>query len=97
MSVKIARTGDYSLWAHTAVGAIRTAFGVAWATDAYLKWQPSFLDNYLGYITSIAQGQPKWLLPWFHLWAHVIRQDPNLFAWGTRLIETAIAIGLLFG
>ena len=56
-----------------------------------------FFYNYLSYITSIAKGQPQWLLPWFNFWVSVIQLNPNLFAWLTRLIETAIAVGLLFG
>jgi nitrite reductase (NO-forming) len=97
MNAKPIKSTDYSLWTDTAAGAIRTAFGLVWAMDAYLKWRPVFFDNYLSYITSIAKGQPQWLLPWFNFWISVIKPDPNLFAWMTRLIETAIAVGLLFG
>ena len=54
-------------------------------------------NSYLSYITSIADGQPQGLLPWFNFWISVIKPDPNLFAWLTRLVETAIAVGLLLG
>jgi nitrite reductase (NO-forming) len=97
MDVNISKTKDYPMWVDTAAGAIRTAFGLAWAFDAYLKWQPDFFNNYLSYITDIANGQPHWLLPWFNLWGSIIKTDPNLFAWGTRIIETLIAAGLLLG
>jgi nitrite reductase (NO-forming) len=97
MNTKAVNTNDYSLWADTAAGAVRAAFGLAWAVDAYLKWRPGFFNDYLSYITDIANGQPRWLLPWFNLWGSLIRLDPNLFAWLTRLVETAIALGLLFG
>jgi nitrite reductase (NO-forming) len=90
-------SNDYSLWADTAAGGIRAAFGLAWAIDAYLKWRPGFFSDYLSYITDIVNGQPKWLLPWFNLWSSLISLNPNLFAWLTRLVETAIALGLLFG
>jgi nitrite reductase (NO-forming) len=86
-----------SLWTDAAAGAIRAAFGLAWALDAYFKWRPVFFNNYLSYITGISDGQPAWLLPWFHLWDRVISPDPTLFAWLTRLVETVIAIGLLAG
>ena len=56
-----------------------------------------FFNSYLSYITSIAYGQPQGLLPWFNFWISVIKPDPNLFAWLTRLVETAIAVGLLLG
>ena len=97
MSAKLIKSIDYSLWSDTAAGAIRTAFGLIWAMDAYLKWRPVFFNNYLSYITSIANGQPQWLLPWFNLWISLITPDPSLFAWLTRLAETTIAVGLLFG
>jgi nitrite reductase (NO-forming) len=97
MNAKPIKSNDYSLWSDTAAGAIRTAFGLIWAMDAYLKWRPVFFDNYLSYITSIAKGQPQLLLPWFNFWISLIKPDPNLFAWLTRLAETAIAVGLLFG
>ena len=97
MNPKLENSNDYSLWADTAAAAIRIAFGLIWAMDAYLKWRPVFFNNYLSYITSIANGQPQWLLPWFNLWISLITPDPSLFAWLTRLAETTIAVGLLFG
>ena len=97
MNAQPIKFNDYSLWADTAAGAICAAFGLVWAIDAYLKWQPAFFDNYLSYITSIAKGQPQWLLPSFNFWVGVIQPNSNLFAWLTRLIETAIAVGLLLG
>ena len=97
MNAKPSNSNDYSLWADTATGAIRTAFGLVWAIDAYLKWRPVFFENYLSYVTSISSGQPQWLLPWFNLWISLIKLDPNLFAWLTRFVETGIAVGLLLG
>ena len=97
MNAKPSNSNDYSLWADTAAGVIRTAFGLVWAIDAYLKWRPVFFENYLSYVSSISNGQPNWLLPWFNLWISVIKPDPNLFAWLTRFVETAIAVGLLLG
>jgi len=97
MNPNLDKSNDYSLWADTAAAAIRIAFGLIWAMDAYLKWRPVFFNNYLSYITSIANGQPQWLLPWFNLWISLITPDPSLFAWLTRLAETTIAVGLLFG
>jgi nitrite reductase (NO-forming) len=97
MNLKPSNSTLHSLWADTAAGAIRTAFGLVWAIDAYLKWRPVFFENYLRYVTSISSGQPPWLLPWFNLWISLIKPDPNLFAWLTRFAETAIAVGLLLG
>lgn len=97
MNAKTNQSTDYSLLPVTGAGAIRAAFGLIWALDAYLKWRPVFFDNYLSYITDVAKGQPLWLAPWFNTWISLISLNPNLFAWLTRLIETAIAVGLLFG
>ena len=91
------KTSPYSLWAFTVAGALRTAFGLIWAIDAYLKWQPAFFNNYLSYITDVVSGQPAWLLPWFNMWVGLIKINPPFFALMTCLIESAIAIGLLFG
>lgn len=97
MEAYLSKTNGRSLWVDTIVGAIRTAFGLAWAFDAYFKWQPSFYNNYLDYIKGVVDGQPHWLVPWFNFWVNIIKPYPGLFAWGTRIIETLIAAGLLLG
>ena len=80
-----------------AAGAVRAAFGLVWAIDAYLKLQPVFLTGYLDIIQGAAKGQPAWLVPWFNFWINTISLSPAFFAWSTRIIEIAIAISLLFG
>ncbi len=97
MNTENNQTKASSHWVHTISGAVRTAFGMAWGIDAYLKWQPDFFNNYASYITGIVSGQPAWLMPWFNFWSNLILLNPNLFAWLTRIIETLIALGLLFG
>jgi nitrite reductase (NO-forming) len=95
--MKLSKNKERSLWTHTVAAAIRTAFGVVWALDAYFKWQPDFYDHYLSYITSVINGQPNWLMPWFNFWRNFIALNPNIFSWATRIVETVIAIGLLTG
>jgi len=98
MNAQLVKPGsNYSLWAVTGAGALRAAFGLLWAIDAYLKWQPGFFNNYLSYITDIANGQPALLMPWFNMWISIIQINPPFFALMTCLIESAIAISLLFG
>jgi nitrite reductase (NO-forming) len=97
MSSETPKIKDYTSLADIIAGAVRAAFGLVWAFDAYLKWQPVFLNNYLSYITGVIDGQPVWLQPWFHFWVAVISPNPSLFAWLTRIIETIIAVGLLLG
>lgn len=97
MNAASTQSRDHSLWADTASGAVRAAFGLVWAIDAFFKWQPAFYQNYLNYITDIAGGQPNWLAGWFNMWIKIISVNPNFFSLMTRLIETVIALGLLFG
>ena len=79
------------------VEILRILFGLVWATDAYLKWQPSFIHGYADDVASASKGQPDWLRPWFRFWRHVAASDPRLLAYATAVIETGIAIALLIG
>src|SRR5947209_6215411 len=53
------------------VELLRILFGVVWAIDAYLKWQPAFISGYADSVAEGAQGQPSWLRPWFRFWRHL--------------------------
>lgn len=79
------------------VALLRIAFGLLWAVDAYLKWQPAFFHGYVSYLHSAAQGQPAWLTPWFALWLRLSAHAPQFFAYTTASLETLTALGLLFG
>ena len=37
-------------WLIVAAAALRTAFGILMAIDAWLKWQPGFAAHYVGYL-----------------------------------------------
>lgn len=84
-------------WLIVAAAGVRTAFGVLMAIDAYLKWQPGFAAHYVGYLQNAANAQPQWLQPWFHMWLRLVTMHTPFFISATRLIETAIALGLLLG
>jgi nitrite reductase (NO-forming) len=84
-------------WLIVAAAGLRAALGVVIAIDAYLKWQPGFAAHYVGYLQNAANGQPPWLAPWFRLWLQLVTPNAGFFILATRLIETAIAIGLLLG
>lgn len=90
MSVKVA-----SLAKHVAI--FRIIFGVIWAIDATFKWLPSFRNGLIVQITSAAQGQPSWLNSWFRFWIDIISHDPHLFAVIVAVIESLIALALIFG
>lgn len=80
-----------------AFAILRIIFGCIWGIDAYFKWQPGFLNNFTGYLTDAAQGQPSLVQAWINLWVHGVGVDPHMFAVIVALGETAIAIGLIFG
>lgn len=90
MSVKMA-----TLSKHVAI--FRVIFGAIWAIDAIFKWQPAFSQGFSAMIASAAQDQPSWLNPWFHFWLHFLSLNPHLFATITAIIESLIALALLFG
>ena len=88
---------ESAAWLIVAAAALRTAFGVLMAIDAWLKWQPGFAAHYVGYLQNAANAQPHWLQGWFHMWLRLVTMHTRFFISTTRLIETAIAIGLLLG
>jgi nitrite reductase (NO-forming) len=79
------------------VELLRLAFGVVWLVDAYLKWQPAFINSYASNVADGAKGQPGWLRPWFRFWRHLVNVDPHLLAYATAVVETLIALGLILG
>jgi nitrite reductase (NO-forming) len=84
-------------WLLVATAGVRVAFGIIMMIDAYLKWRPAFAAHYVGYLQNAMKGQPFWLAPWFNFWLRIVIQHTSFFVLATRLIETAIAIGLLLG
>ncbi len=81
----------------TAATALRIAFGLIWAIDAWLKWQPGFRASMLPSMVAAAQGQPHWLMPWFDFWIHLMRPAPELWSYLIAIAETTIAVLLLTG
>jgi nitrite reductase (NO-forming) len=77
--------------------AVRVAFGVVWLGDAALKWLPAYRTNFLDELRTGAQGQPRWLHPWFHLVVRLASPRIALFAGGTAILETLLALALLAG
>jgi uncharacterized membrane protein YphA (DoxX/SURF4 family) len=77
--------------------AFRIAFGAIWAIDAALKWLPWFRSSYVADITGAATGQPGWLSWWFDFWVKLQTPRPDLFAYLVAVLETLIALALIFG
>ena len=76
---------------------LRIVFGLIFAIDAWLKWQPAFRSEYIGILKTAAQGQPAWLHGWFHFWITLVQPRADLFAYATAVIETLIAAALILG
>jgi len=79
------------------VAILRIIFGLMWAINAVLKWQPAFRNGFLNQVESAADGQPQWLHGWFQFWSQFLSHNPHLFAVIIMLIETLIALALIFG
>jgi len=86
-----------STWPAVAGTALRIAFGVIWAVSAALTWTADFANHYVGYLHNAATGQPPWATWWFQLWIDLVTPNVDLFVWGTRLAESALALALLLG
>ncbi len=97
MTTQVSEDQESSPWLIVTTSAVRAAFGVIWAVDAYLTWQPAFSAHYVGYLYNAAHGQPDWLRPWFAFWIAAVTPAAGIFIWLTRIIETLIAAGLLLG
>ena len=97
MSQRLTEDLGIPTWLIVLSSAVRAAFGVIWAIDAYLTWRPEFSAHYVGYLQNAARGQPVWLHPWFAFWIGLVTPTAALFIWLTRLLETLIAVGLLLG
>jgi nitrite reductase (NO-forming) len=91
------KEGRALAWLIVAAAGVRAAFGIVMAVDAWLKWQPAFAAHYVGYLQNAAKAQPVWLASWFNFWLRLVIQHTAFFVWTTRLVETAVAVGLLLG
>lgn len=76
----------------------RIGFGLIWLVDAWFKWQPSFVNGFVGYLSGmISPSQPGFVNAWIRLWVSIVKVDPHLFAYLVALGETVIALALLLG
>jgi len=80
------------------IALIRITFGVIWAVDASLKWQPAFRANFGRIVAGVGDGQPGFLSWWFRLWQLVVAGDrAPIFALLTATTETYLACALIAG
>jgi uncharacterized membrane protein YphA (DoxX/SURF4 family) len=79
--------------------AVRIGYGLVWVVDASFKWLPGFihgqtLDKELGKASKI---DVPVLHEWLQMWHSLAGVSPGAFAVGTAIVETLIALGLIFG
>jgi uncharacterized membrane protein YphA (DoxX/SURF4 family) len=79
------------------IAIARIIFGLVWAVDAALKFEPSFYRDMVSTIKAGDVGEPGWLNPWFHVWYRLIGINPHLFAIIVIIIELLITVSLLLG
>lgn len=77
--------------------ALRIGFGLIWLVDAILKWLPGFRAHYMDTVMGVSQDQPGWLQPWFRFWIDLQHPRSDFFAYLVAIVETAIALALIFG
>lgn len=76
----------------------RVGFGLIWLADAWLKWQPVFIDHLTSYLTGgLSASQPAWVHAWVRFWIVAVRVDPRLFAYLVAIGETLLGIALVLG
>jgi len=80
-----------------AIAILRISFGVIWAVDASLKWQPAFQANFSQIVSGVAQGQPSFLSWWFSIWQLIVSGRAPIFAVLTATTETYLAFALITG
>ncbi len=97
MSVPSSSPPPLASWRRTGVGVLRIAFGVIWAIDAWFKWQPDFIRDFMSYLTETAEGQPPVVRAWIDFWMNGIHVNAQVFAYLTAIAETALAVGLILG
>jgi uncharacterized membrane protein YphA (DoxX/SURF4 family) len=78
---------------------VRIGFGLVWAIDASFKWLPGFVH---GQTLGDKLGKGKTIRTpvihqWIELWHSAATSAPGAFAVGTGIVETLIALGLVFG
>ena len=76
---------------------LRIGFGLIWAVDAGFKWQSGFRQGFMGMVMEEGKGQAGWLHGWFQFWIDLQHPHPVHFAYATAVIETVIALALIFG
>jgi uncharacterized membrane protein YphA (DoxX/SURF4 family) len=78
---------------------VRILFGVLWAADASLKWQPGFIHGKTLHteLGKVSQVNTPVIHQWLALTHMLGMANPPVFAMGIAIIETLAALALIFG
>lgn len=87
----------FDAWRVKGFAILRIALGVIWAINAWLKWQPDFIQNFTGYLNDAMTGQPPAVQSWIQFWQGVVQINPAAYAVLVAILETALALSLIFG
>ncbi len=84
-------------WRMTGIAVLRIIFGVVWGIDAWFKWQPDFVNQFMAYLMGAQEGQPAAVKNWIYFWHTIINVDPRGFAYAVAVGETLVALALILG
>jgi nitrite reductase (NO-forming) len=79
--------------------AVRIGYGLVWAVDAGFKWLPGFIHGQVldKDLSKASKIDVPVLHQWLQMWHSLAGVNPGAFAVGTAIVETLIALGLIFG
>jgi nitrite reductase (NO-forming) len=79
--------------------AVRIGYGLVWAVDAGFKWLPGFIHGQVldKDLSKASKIDVPVLHQWLQMWHSLAAVSPGAFAVGTAIVETLIALGLIFG
>lgn len=91
------RHGSMQAPAQWKIRLAEIAFGLLWAFDAYWKWQPDFLLHGVANLSAAQVGQPGWVVAYIGVFIQLVQFiGPLVFGVAVALVESAIALSLLF-
>ena len=77
---------------------VRILFGLLWAFDAALKWQPYFLTHFTDQLTVALDGQPAWIDAYIRFAIELVQSvGPLRMAVVVAVVESLLALSLLTG
>ncbi|MCL4333821.1 MAG: hypothetical protein M1290_05555 [Candidatus Thermoplasmatota archaeon] len=76
---------------------VRILFGLVWVVDAAFKWSPVFFREISSMVNGAMLGQNEIAMPWFMYWGKIVSSYSFQFALFVAVVESLIAISVLFG